>query len=326
MRPAHRAAVALLILSTAGCSAAVASQPLGSIGAPPAATSAAAGSAASGFDLPIDAYQLSEPQRTAQLRATNLLLTSCMARFGYSLPVPAADQAAQVPENAFRYGPVTADQASDGYLWMVDHGSTDLAEAQLSQAEQAMPGAETAVLTGRGPARVSGKPVPAGGCVGEMKRRITAGGGTYGDAGLVQEIDQASYTDSLTSPRVVAVFRAWSSCMAAQGYRYPTPLDPMKDNSLFTAPTAPATHTSTPGATQPRGGSSDAAPRTAPSARQVAVARADVACKSRTNLVAVWSSVESALQQQDIRKHAQDFATLGRQLQTTVRNINAVLH
>nr|WP_166682429.1 hypothetical protein [Streptomyces sp. 846.5] len=313
----------ILLLSITGCSAALASQPPGSAGTqPPAATSEAPSGAAAAFELPVDAYQLSQPQRAAQLRATDLLLQQCMARFGYAFPVPTTPQTGPVAENAFRYGPVTADQAADGYLWMVDHGSTDLAAAQLSRAEQAMPSAETAVMLGRGAAKTSGEPVPAGGCVGEMKRRIVAGGGTYGDSGLVQEVDQASYTDSLTAPRVVAVFRAWSSCMAAQGYRYPTPLDPMRDNSLFAVDASPAAGQ---GATQSQAASSGGGLRNPPSARQIAVARADVACKSRTRLVTVWSSVETGLQQQDIRKHAQEFATLKGQLLATVRNISAIV-
>jgi hypothetical protein len=71
-----------------------------------------------------------------------------------------------------------------------------------------------------------------------------------------------------TDPRVLAVERAWSKCMAQRGYSFRTPQQAQQHNW----------------------------PRT-PTTGEVATAVADVSCKAKTNLPNTWLTVEAGYQQ-----------------------------
>jgi hypothetical protein len=81
-----------------------------------------------------------------------------------------------------------------------------------------------------------------------------------------------------TDPRVLAVERAWSRCMAQRGYGFGTPQQAQQHNW----------------------------PQT-PTIGEVATAVADLSCKAKTNLPNTWLTVEAAYQQALI---AQNLAAL----------------
>jgi hypothetical protein len=97
---------------------------------------------------------------------------------------------------------------------------------------------------------------------------LRAGVPALPDELLAQRLSLDSYGRSRQDPQVQAVTRQWSRCMAARGYAYPGPLDPPADRR-FRGPV---------------------------SATEIATAAADIACKRRTNLLGVWSAVETAYQ------------------------------
>lgn len=128
---------------------------------------------------------------------------------------------------------------------------------------------------------VSGKPAPRldaeqraaldgpQGCTvraGEEQRR----GDPKLDRDLPRRLTAASFARSRRDPAVVDVAREWSDCMRAKGFRYTDPLAPPADRR-FAGPGEPA-------------------------AAEIATATADVECKRRTNLVGVWFTAESAIQ------------------------------
>jgi hypothetical protein len=145
-----------------------------------------------------------------------------------------------------------------------------------------------------------GRPLPQGGCLGEAERLLEARGpqgpGTDPE-GIVARIKADSFERSMADPRVKKVFSAWSACMDSRGFRMSTPLDEV--------PTANAA---------------------APSRREIAQARADVACKARTNLVGVWFAVESAYQRALIAEHVEQLDQVTAARARTLRTIGRLLY
>ncbi len=107
---------------------------------------------------------------------------------------------------------------------------------------------------------------------------------TRADMAVVVQLDQKGFQQAETDPQVKAVFNAWSRCMAGLGYSYADPYKAAADHRFE--------HSSIK-----------------PSALEVAVARADIFCKQKTDLVRIVTSVESEHQSTLI---AQNRATLAR--------------
>jgi hypothetical protein len=257
-----RLAVLALVaaVGAAGCTEA---RPAASV--PPAAAVPRVLLETAGLRLPLDAYQLSLADTGRVARAGRVLVRECLRRLGFA---PAAQEVAPAGPrtwNERRYGLVDPVQAGRGY-W------PESRSAPRRPARPAAGPAEGDALTGRGAATVHGRPVPAGGCSGEAQRRLRAADPAGADRYLAQRLSTDSFFGSQRDPRVVAVFRAWSGCMAASGHRYAGPLDPPQDPRF----------------------------RTGPSTVEVEVARADVACKRRTNLVGIWVTVEVERQRASI--------------------------
>lgn len=139
------------------------------------------------------------------------------------------------------------------------------------------------VLTGEGRSQINGKIVPEGGCLGETDRALDAHKPAGADTGLPQNLSFESFERSQHDPRVVAAFKAWSTCMAGHQYQYRDPLAPPADSRFASTPSA---------------GMSKLAINTATT---------DIGCKRQTNLVGMWFGVESDYQAEQIRAHATAF-------------------
>lgn len=115
-----------------------------------------------------------------------------------------------------------------------------------------------------------GRRVPKGGCHGEA---MSAPADRYGDPSAAQTastIANDSYTGSTKDPAVRKAVGAWSGCMKGKGYSCPTPMAALGDQRFLKG--------------------------AAPSAREVATAEADMACKDATGLLGAWFSAEGRLQ------------------------------
>ena len=92
-------------------------------------------------------------------------------------------------------------------------------------------------------------------------------------------IESAQWTQS--DPRVLAVQRLWSACMARRGFSYKSPAQAAEHNW-------PA----------------------APTAAEIVTAVTDVRCKTQTNLMNTWLTVEAAYQQALISQNATSLSGL----------------
>lgn len=216
--------------------------------------------------LPAERY-VANPDETRLLdRARLRLVQGCMTRFGFRYEVALPPAAAGFQNQLDRRYGITDPRAAavDGY----GAGAHDPSRRARPPRPHLGPEGETA-LFGKGRSIVHGVTVPTGGCVGEANGILAASGPPVTNPSLGQDLSTESFQRSQRDSRVLRAFAAWSGCMGRGGYHYTDPLQPPADPQLGDGTGAEATR----------------------------VARADVACKRRTNLVGTWYAVESAYQQ-----------------------------
>jgi hypothetical protein len=236
--------------------------------------------------LPLDPYLASPRDRRLLAAAHAKLAVACMRRFGLDLPDSTPTGAMPPEGNQDRYGPADLQQVRvHGYHIPGFAPTRSPAEPELSAAQQAM-------LTGVGARQYAGQTVPEGGCAGEARRMLAAGARPPEDHGLAERLSVDSYGRSRHDRRVRAVFGAWSACMRRTGFGY---TDPMQAND------DPAFQTERP------------------SASEIAVATADVACKQAVGLVGVWAAVEADYQRRALDRHREELQVIRRWLETQRR-------
>ncbi|MEV5958224.1 hypothetical protein AB0M11_31450 [Streptomyces sp. NPDC051987] len=283
-------AVAALFVAAAvtGCASAGGGHPAAAGNGKPAVTpvpvtATATPSRPSDIALPIAPYLFSDAQSSQLVAAHTKLVSACMKRYGFRYGVATASASAsasagQLPANESRYGVMTPDQARYGYHFMTVEIRRQQAGAAPTQAPPKLTPEMAAVLSGRTTGPVNGRSVPEGGCNAEATAELGGRNGRYGNPDIAESVQADSFTRSQSDPRVLKAFASWSACMRAGGYDY-------KDPNA---------------ATNDRRWAASAEPTRA----EVATAQADVACKRRTNLVGIWSSVESAYQRAAIELNA----------------------
>jgi hypothetical protein len=228
--------------------------------------------------LPIDGYMIDFDQEQQLRRAQAVIITECMARFGFDYVAPEFDEARLRPGGGTnrlrRYGIADMRLArQNGYHLPPEQRAPDDSsnDPVMSKTERRVflaeddPWAEQD-SPGR---RVGGKKVPPGGCSGEARREIRVAK----RRDLARTINAESFSRSLSHPEVRKVIDAWSACMKGKGYRYPSPLD-MGDVVTSAEPTED----------------------------EISTALADIKCKKNVKLISVWHRVESAIQQRMISK------------------------
>jgi hypothetical protein len=295
-------AVAALFLAAAvtGCTSAAGGHSAAAGNGKPAVTplpvtATATPSRPSDIVLPIAPYLFSDAQSSRLVAAHTELVSACMNRYGFHYGVATASApTGQLPANESRYGVMTPDQARYGYHFMAVEMSRQQAGAAPTQAPPKLTPEMTAVLTGSTTGPVNGRSVPKGGCNAEATAKLGGRNGRYGNPDVAESIQADSFTRSQSDARVREAFASWSACMRAGGYDYKDP----------------------DAATNDRRWAASAEPTSA----EIATAQADVACKRRTNLIGIWSSVESAYQRAAIELNAgslrQARATMQQELRT----------
>lgn len=256
----------------------------------------------SGLSLPIQAYLVPEENHTQMLRADGVLVRQCMARFGFSYTPPDFSTPAQVDNvtnMSRRYGVVDISLVGT-YGYHKPKAKTPAAPATGAPASHLMSSSEQLVFLGNSPGSgferksqvYQGQHIPEGGCSGEAQSKL----GTGMNERLAEDINDASYHQSLANPAVLATFAKWSACMKQRGYSLPSPAQ-------------------APGF--------ELAP--SPTATEIQQAKADVTCKTRTNVVGVWFTVESAVQSQLIARNEEALTGLRNAEQSTLRKAAQVL-
>ncbi|WP_030770791.1 hypothetical protein [Streptomyces sp. NRRL F-2664] len=246
---------------------------------------------ARGLTLPLESYMQTFEETVVLDGAVRRLQEQCMADYGLpvQLPVegtnpPPSDNDANMER---RYGLTDRDAAAvHGY------GLPDEAAEPVRQKVPQLEPAEFEVLTGRklpaaaangapqqSPERArdayNGKKLHEGGCTNWAARQIAKP--SQDDLTFVSELNGTSFTESMKLPAVTKALGAWAQCMDAKGHKgLTTPFD-----------------------------AADRVPHVQgrPSPEEIAIAVAEVDCKSQTGLVDVWFKEESRLQTALIAQH-----------------------
>ncbi|MFI0937223.1 hypothetical protein [Streptomyces sp. NPDC021020] len=305
---------AVALAATAGCTSSQSSGRTDGAGharqAPPATGAAP--------DIPLAAYLPSGRQLRDYATARQILANRCLAGFGFSPdPLPpafTADDADVTSLTARRY--MLADPAAArayGYHTSLtpSYVRVDRRDRAAQQAEQAArpdhrSAADRALVSlGLDPAgnpvphpRIGGRAVPEGGCTAQANRALTGTDDALTRADLPNTLQIDAWQQSRDDPGVKRAFAGWSACMAARGYRYPDPV--AVDNA---ADWQSAT----------------------PSARELATATADVACKQQAHVVTAWHAADSALQTAAIARNTAALAAVRAGLGATTAKVAAVL-
>ncbi len=267
---------ALLLLVLAGCSTAKASASTSTgepaIGAVPKILDS------STLRLPVEDYLPSSAEDDRLGVADLALIRSCMARFGIKYDIK--------PILGSTYGPVSLTDRRYGITdaTLAAHygyglGPRDPALQKRPDKPDIGSAGETA-LSGEGQSEVNGITVPNGGCIGEADRKLSGSVPASVDMHKGNTLQFQSFAQSRADSRVVAAFKEWSACMARSGYHYADPLAAAGDPDFAGAANS----------------------------HDVAVALADISCKSETNLVGIWFTVESAYERQVIDADPVGFA------------------
>jgi hypothetical protein len=272
----------VLLTTVSGCGSPTASEqrPGDNLAAPhvsPTVTPSLASTAS--ISLPIEDYLLKNDEHSQILYASKLLVRQCMARFGFDYAVDTswkspADPKGDAANMIRRYG-VSDSETAARYGYHPAAGTVPAAPADtqpMSDAESNVFLGDTVRPGSSGPAPESykGQQIPPHGCSGEAERKLGKGL----QERLPENINDASFQQSMSTPQVTAAFRSWSTCMKKHGYSFQTPLEPL------------------------RGRLADS-----PSAAEIQMAKTDVACKQKTNLIGTWAAVESAIQKALIEKN-----------------------
>ena len=253
---------------------------------------------AADLSLPLDAYIETEQQVAAVSRAEDLLVQSCMRRFGFRWtlvePVPPP-----FGGNNRRYGVIDeAEAAQYGYHLPDSERERRRRAEEARRARGDLTAAAFAVWSGKGQRAYDGQEIPQGGCIGEARRQLNDQVDNRVLELPFQLADEAKERSEADS-RVRRAFEQWSACMRRAGFRYQDPWEANDDPAWQEH--AQATE------------------------REIATAVADVRCKQETNLVGIWMAVEAAYQQRLIERHAEALADVKRLIETRARNAARVL-
>ncbi|MEU7858074.1 hypothetical protein [Nonomuraea sp. NPDC049141] len=256
----------LLTAATAACSTAAATEPQVSVPPP--------GVEARELSIPFDRYNFSASDISTLDRAEELLVGDCMRQRGMAwkeLPPSAAEDLE--PQNRRRYGVVEPEIARlFGYHTPPDRptvaqraAARDSRARSLSAKEQRAASAEK------------------DGCLGQARAHLEQGTPQVDEA-LFNRLISETFNQSQQDPKVVQVFRAWSTCMREQGWQYAAPLAAITDERwMKEGPASPD---------------------------EIRAAQADVRCKVKTGLVSIWSAAEKRIQDAAISAHPAEFQAL----------------
>lgn len=278
--------MALTSLLIAGCAGnGSAGQPTAPVTPPAGAlASAAAGSntytGLGGYTdiyVPIYEYKANDQQLWTLQAASDQILENCMHAAGFDTFNANPGTFHAIPDR--RYGVTdmsTAEQ--NGYDFPAAFRAMVATEPTAIPAGALPVGAELVALAGKQTASptTNGSARP-GGCEGQAQSEL-APQGNYESTPEADAIASDSFNLISTDPKAVAATKAWSACMAKDGYRYTDPFGPTTQYSPYQTLTAD----------------------------EIATAVADVKCKQSTHLTSIWQGVEASYENQQIEQNIQE--------------------
>ena len=258
--------------------------------------------------MPLEAYQAISTQEQAALAdASNLLVQHCMAVRGFqdtssaSAPFSSVTTLGQV--EAAGAGLTSLTQARTfGFARPKSTGSTPSGPQIIGFVNAVGFGqslkagrAYAEALYGFGPG-FGGGPGGHVGCLQQASKAVY--GALVGEPvpDPVPQVAEQAVSFTQTDPRIRAVIRAWSACMARHYYHYGSPSQ------------VEGHHWRTP-----------------PNRAEIATAVADVTCKAQTNLLNTWLAVEAAYQQALIGQNLATLSQLQANFAPLLRRADAAL-
>ncbi|MEY2231538.1 hypothetical protein [Streptomyces sp. BF23-19] len=219
------------------------------------------------FRLPMAAYSYTADEYATIEAAEQVPAKRCMA--GYSLGYRPPERTAVAPGVDRRYGLSEQDAAlAPGYRLPAAQPPAQDEELSKEQISVLYGGRGSEGKTGR--LEYGGKAIPEEGCLGQSILDFRKDYEHPQAIETARHISSQSYQDSMARPETQAAFRKWSAYMKEEGYIYASPMDPPSVGKFQEGPVT---------------------------AEEKATAQADVACKTRTDLLNSWFAVESEIQQ-----------------------------
>ncbi|MFD9410879.1 hypothetical protein ACFWBN_28180 [Streptomyces sp. NPDC059989] len=302
--PALAASAAVLTLLLTGC-AAPDDAGGGDSGKEPEIGAVPALLASRDLGYPLDPYIPDPRQRGLLDQAQDVLVDRCMQRYGFRYQLRRQADPAAKKDNARRYGVSDAAEAERiGYENPAAKGTQRPPQPPLAPNEKLVlhglevdpskpvpMSQEEAETSDVATTVVGGQKVPAGGCLRESALKLYNPAKDTVDMMVPQEFGFEAFARSRDDSRVRAATASWSECMGKQGYAMKNPLDqpPGINDSNISGPQA------------------------------VAIAKQDVDCKQRTNLVGTWYTVEVAYQKRLVEKNAETLDRVRKQLDERMR-------
>ncbi|MDX8049351.1 hypothetical protein SK571_08160 [Lentzea sp. BCCO 10_0798] len=225
--------------------------------------------------FPLDGYLISPESRAAVRKSQDLLVQKCLRRFGFEMELPEREPE-QVRSRVI--GVVDdAEVSKHGYSDPETLASVRRAE-ELRKQQKPWSQDMVAVLNGKG---AKNEGVPSGGCMGESQRALGISVKSQekaGDENFVIGLSRDSTTFAEADSRLKDAWGKWSACMKQAGYDYADPWGPNNEKKF---------------------GGDDASPE------EIATARADVACRKKHDVNAIWVAVRTAYQNRLIVDNAE---------------------
>jgi len=228
--------------------------------------------------VPFDAYNISPAEGMRIDTAEDSLVGDCMREQGMKWAVvPAPAERDVEPPNRRRYGVVEPDAARIfGYHDPQDRPSVARRNKKLDARDGELSPEELRAAYGD-----KSKSGP-GGCLKKARKRMMAGTPEI-KISLFNKRIKRTFDASQRDGKVKRAFRSWSACMKDAGFHYRDPLAAVTDERWASGK---------------------------PSRREIRAARADVRCKEKTDLAAIWMAAEKRIQNGTIRNHPKDFRAL----------------
>ena len=113
---------------------------------------------------------------------------------------------------------------------------------------------------------------------------------------LASELATTAIQYTQSDRRVVVAEAAWSACMAARGFQYPTPLAPV--NASWPTPPSPA---------------------------EIATAEADISCKEATDLTGIAFAILSGYQAELVQRNIAALSELNKDFSAVLQNAETIV-
>jgi hypothetical protein len=237
-----------------------------------------------------------------------------MNSFGFTLPVPEM-RIPRYPKNAVILGWLGSQQV-DRYGY---HGPPGLNEEMAAASRRGrwpvvVPPDQVPVFEGT--VRSSaGRPVPEGGCIGELRRRLTAGASadaTANDEKVVPERGIEWYQSQANSlarsdSRFRAMVQAWSACMKRSGFRYKD-TDQAAADRRWNAP-----------------GGDGSGEQVNISRTEIKTATTDLGCRNEVNYSGILQGLISAYEERIINEKSETLRSISSLLDVRLRNAAKIL-